>query len=446
MVNASRSSKRTYEPFEQDLNIAESGDAFFPDTRKSNTLRQQILIAVSCFTLTFTGCGVNFAFGVYEELYETLDGPFKNANPGAIGFIGTFAASLMTLGAPLATKMCKQYGPRMVVLLGGALFTISGILASFGTRLWHFQASQGFLQGCAACLIYIPAVTVPPGYFKERRALVMGIITSGTGFGGMMWAPFLRFMISLLGYRQTIRVTAVLAGAIVALSSSMLEKAEKTPDKMSQTSGRGQRAKQKLDLALSQDFVSHALGSSLQAAAYMIPVYYMSSYARTLGYSRASSANIIALSDACNSGGKIVIGHYADQIGSINALILSTLVSAGATFGLSYVSSLNMNGDIHQVLFVVYACVYGITAGAYVSLFPAALMDQFGSVDFGKVSGLLYMIRGIGTLIGTPLGGNLVRSDVRGTVSSSFDRTFLFVGFLLLGATASVAWARSLEL
>jgi hypothetical protein len=38
---------------------------------------------------------------------------------------------------------------------------------------------------------YIPAVTVSPGYFSERRALVMGIITSGTEFGEMIWASFL---------------------------------------------------------------------------------------------------------------------------------------------------------------------------------------------------------------------------------------------------------------
>jgi MFS family permease len=452
MFSPSTRPERPSKPFELDLDIAEPVDVSSQQGSEYVRYRQQILIALSCFILTFTGCGINFAFGVYEELYETLDGPFENASPGEIGLIGTLAASLMTLGAPIASKWCRKYGPRFVVLLGAVLFAISGISASVGTQLWHFQVTQGFLQGCAACLIYIPAVTVPPKYFDERRAFAMGIITSGTGFGGMVWAPFIRFLISSLGYRQTIRVAGVIAGIVVAISASALKEAKRAPMEASQTRGsRGlcderQWPKSRKGVVLSQDFISHALGTSLQAAAYMIPVYYMSSYARTLGYSRAAGANIIALSDACNSGGKILIGYYADRLGSLNALVLSTLVSAVATFGLCYVSVSDLDADFHRILFLAYACMYGITAGAYVSLFPASLMEQFGSVDFVRVSGLLYMIRGIGTLVGTPLGGALVRHDIHATVTSSFDRTFFFVGFLLFGATISVAWARSLKL
>ncbi|CRG91665.1 hypothetical protein PISL3812_08715 [Talaromyces islandicus] len=452
MLSSSSYLERPDKPFELDLDITEPEDASSHQLFEHIKFRQQVLVALSCFILTFIGCGINFAFGVYEELYETLDGPFKNASPGEIGLIGTLAASMMTVGAPIASKWCRKYGPRFVVLLGAVLFVVSGISASFGTQLWHFQVTQGFLQGCAACLVYIPAVTVPPKYFDERRAFAMGIITSGTGFGGMVWAPFLRFLISSIGYRQTIRVAGVIAGSIIAISASSLKETRRAPMEPSQSRGsrhlRDERqwSKSRQGVTFSLDFVSHALGTSFQAAAYMIPVYFMSSYARTLGYSRAAGANIIALSDACNSGGKILIGFYADRLGSLNALLLSTLVSAVSTFGIYYVSISELDNNLHRMFFLAFACIYGITAGAYVSLFPAALMEQFGSVEFARVSGLLYMIRGIGTLVGTPLGGALVRHDMNSTVSSSFDRTFFFVGFLLFGATLSVAWARSLKL
>ena len=47
------------------------------------------------------GSGLGSAFGVYQELYETIDGPFQGASPAAIDLIGTLSASLMTIGAPL---------------------------------------------------------------------------------------------------------------------------------------------------------------------------------------------------------------------------------------------------------------------------------------------------------------------------------------------------------
>jgi MFS family permease len=156
------------------------------------------LIVLSCLTLTFTGCGFNFAFGVYQDLYETLGGTFKDATPGEIDFIGTLAASLMTIGAPFASSWTETYGPRPVTVLGDVLFAVASISALFGTRLWHFQLSQGLLQGCAACLAYIPAVTVSPSFFNARKGLAMGIILSGTGLGGMAWAPILRYLITAI--------------------------------------------------------------------------------------------------------------------------------------------------------------------------------------------------------------------------------------------------------
>ncbi|KAJ6140246.1 hypothetical protein N7471_006732 [Penicillium samsonianum] len=425
-------------------------------SKDGDQYRNQVVILISCLTLTMTGCGLGFAFGVYQELYETIDGPFQGASPAAIDLIGTLSASLMTLGAPIASIGLKKYGPRPVILFGGALFAISGIAASFGTHLWHFQLSQGVLQGCAACLTYIPAVTVSPRYFRERRALALGIITSGTGFGGMIWAPFLRYLISTIGFRHTLRAVGAIASVMTVLSASVLKDAVSTESARAANDIqidqpayiRSKNPATKGTLIRSPKFIAHASGTALQAAAYMIPMYFMSSYARTLGYTTAAGANIIALSNACNSGGKIVIGYYADRLGRLNALVCSTFISSVITYCICYVSLGPIGTDMHRVLFVVYTCMYGITAGAYVSLFPTALVEQFGLSDFSKVSGFLYMIRGMGTLFGTPLGGMLVRHGSKGGqpgLSSNFDRMFLFVAFLLCGATLSVAWARSLE-
>ncbi|KAJ5549174.1 hypothetical protein N7513_006408 [Penicillium frequentans] len=389
-----------------------------------------------------TGCGLGFAFGVYQELYETIGGPFQDAKPAAIDLIGTLSASLMTLGAPVVHYGTERFGPRRVVLFGGVLFAISGIAASFGSRIWHFQLSQGFLQGCAACLTYIPAVTVSPGYFRERRALAMGIITSGTGFGGMVWAPLIRYLISTIGYRQTLWTIGTISSAIITLSAFVLR------DDFSPGRARYNVDIKRKSLIQSADFISHASGTALQAAAYMIPMYFMSSYARTLGYTTVAGANIIALSNACNSGGKIIIGYHADRMGRLNALVLSTLVSSVATFGICYISISSTDHDIHRVLFIAYACIYGATAGAYVSLFPTALVEQFGLEKFSRVNGLLYMIRGIGTLFGTTLGAKLVGYGSHGGepgFSSDFDKMFIFVGLLLCGATISVGWARILQ-
>lgn len=86
---------------------------------------QQLLLlpsrwtADSNFLLTSTGCGVNFAFGVYQELYETPAGPFhSNVSPAKRDLMGTRAVSLMTIGAPFASAWTRIYSPQIVTLFG----------------------------------------------------------------------------------------------------------------------------------------------------------------------------------------------------------------------------------------------------------------------------------------------------------------------------------------
>ena len=64
-----------------------------------------------------------------------------------------------------------------------------------------------------------------------------------------------------------------------------------------------------------------------------------------------------------------------------------------------------MDDTARKGLFITFTCAYGITASAYVSLFPTALAEQLGVQNISSINGLLYMIRGIGTMVGTPVAG-----------------------------------------
>jgi MFS family permease len=414
--------------------------------------RRAVMIVIASFLLTFTACGLNFAFGVYQELYETSEGPFHgNVSPAKIDLIGTLAVSLMTIGAPFASAWTRMYSPRTVTLFGGILFAVANILASFGTNLWLFILTQGFLLGCGTCLSYIPAVTVAPGWFDQRRGLAMGIILSGTGVGGVAWAPLLRYLNATIGFRNTMRATGVLSFSLILLSSLVL-KWEHTADlqhrRENETRARRQR---RFDIPLanwnivrSRTFVAQATGAILQAAAYYTPIYFFSSYARTLGYSDIAGANFIALSNASSACGKIFLGFLADRYGRLNALVLCTVISAVSTIGLWLPSSVLQNQHFSRGLFLAFSSIYGVTAGAYVSLFPTALAEQFGVQNFASINGLLYMLRGIGTLIGTPVAGSFIHrhSGVSSHLASGFERMSIMVGCLLMGASMAVSWAR----
>lgn len=446
----------------------------------THTPRRAILTVLVSFILTFTGCGLNFAFGVYQELYETLPGPFAHASPGTIDLIGTLAASLMTIGAPLASAWTKAYTPRTVTLIGGTLLLLANILASLSTQLWHFLLAQGVLLGCATCLSYIPAVTIAPGWFDARRGLAMGIILSGTGVGGVVWAPALRALNAAIGFRNTLRLTGGIGFALVSAAAMALEwdpasAARIAAERPSPPSLQSLRRSTRLFSALrstlrtriplvnwrianSRLFVAEAAGAALQAAAYYTPVYFFSSYARSLGYSAAAGASFIAASNASSAAGKVLLGYTADRAGRLNTLLFCTLVSAATALGLWFPSTragqegegVGDNGRA-RALFVAFAVLYGVFAGAYVSLFPTVLVELFGVQNFASVNGFLYMVRGFGALLGTPVAGALIRSGGArvtagfgrgGRAAEEYAKSSVMVGALLAAATVSVLWVR----
>ena len=413
---------------------------------------------------------------MYQELYETLPGPFAHASPGTIDLIGTLAASLMTIGAPLASAWTKAYTPRTVTLIGGTLLLLANILASLSTQLWHFLLAQGVLLGCATCLSYIPAVTIAPGWFDTRRGLAMGVILSGTGVGGVVWAPALRALNAAIGFRNTLRLTggigfALISAAAIALEWDPASAARIAAERPSSLPGSPRRSPRPFlalrsiplvnwRIANSRLFVAEAAGAALQAAAYYTPVYFFSSYARSLGYSAAAGASFIAASNASSAAGKVLLGYTADRAGRLNTLLFCTLVSAATALGLWFPSTrAGQEGDGEGVsgngraraLFVAFAVLYGVFAGAYVSLFPTVLVELFGMQNFASVNGFLYMVRGFGTLLGTPVAGALIHSGGArvavgfgrgGRAAEEYAKSSVMVGALLAAATVSVLWVR----
>lgn len=407
--------------------------------------RQAVLTVMAAFTLTFTGCGLNFAFGVYQELYESLGGPFEGVSPAQIDLIGTLGVSLMTIGAPFASAWAKAYGPCKVTLLGGTLFAAGNVFASFGTQLWHFILAQGVLLGCGTCLTYIPSVTVAPAWFDKRRGLALGIALSGTGVGGLVWAPTLRVLNSTFGFRTTLRITGGVSFFLICGSAFILKW---DPESQRRNEMNAQN-KFKIPLvnwniARSRLFMIKAAAATLQAAAYYTPIYFFSSYARALGFSAVAGANFIAMSNGLSAAGKVVLGHAADRYGRLNILLICTLISSVSILALWLPSSLLGSGAHVSAIFIVFTIIYGVTAGVYVSLFPTVLAEIFGVQHFASINGFLYMLRGLGTLVGTPVAGALIRngSSSVSRLPSSFTSCITMVGVLLMVSSGAVLMVR----
>ncbi|KAF9877267.1 monocarboxylate transporter [Colletotrichum karsti] len=370
----------------------------FISTHVDETL-QCALVILGAFMINFTTCGVIFSFGVYQEHYETMvlhdDNPFTGASAASIDLIGTLSASLMTISAPFVMAWTKYFRPKYVIWTGGILFGVAGILASFGKALWHFQLAQGMLFGIAAGLSFIPSMTIAPTWFDGQRGVVMGVISAGTGIGGLVWAPATSACISEFGFRNTLRLVASF----------------KLPP---------------------------------FSASYYTPVFFIVLYSKALGYNEKDGANLTALSNACNAIGKVSAGLLGDRLGRLNSYFLTTFITAVIIIGLWLPSTSVGNGNeaMSRQLFIAFTILYGLFASAFISLFPVALVELFGVDMLPRLAGVMYMLQGLGTLVGTPSAAVLISSYNGSVEPSSYTPVAAFVGALMVATTVAVAGIR----
>jgi MFS family permease len=168
--------------------------------------------------------------------------------------------------------------------------------------------------------------------------------------------------------------------------------------------------------------------------------------------------------------GKVMLGWTADRYGRLNVLWACTTMSAISVFCLWAPASIGAvsNELTKRALFVTYVILYGITSGTYVSLFPPVLFDLVGPVSrpdhcyrptllkspywtfthyqqyFSSVNGALYFLRGIGTLVGTPSAGALIKGGRRSGAASpeGFLHAIIMTGLLLAASAVCVGWVR----
>lgn len=427
------------------------------------TSSRQLAISIASFFVIFTSCGMLFSFGVYQEIYQAMslepNTPFTGASAAAIDIIGTLTATFQTMGAPITTAFIRRFSPRVAIFTSAVLFIASSLLASYSQHLWQFVLTQGVLMGLATCFAYMTPCTVAPTWFGARRGLAMGLILSGTGIGGLVWAPAIQALNASLGFRNTLRVSGAITTGLIVVSGFIIDwdpvskarhAAERERERLMNAERRAQglpakRHRRIVPLvswrtARSGRFCAQLLSAMLQAAAYYTPVFFFSAYARTLGYSAREGANFIAVNNACNAIGKILLGLAADRFGRINMLLLSTAVSAVCSFALWLPSTLTSSLHAGQGLFVTYAILYGCFASAYVSLFPTCLVELFGPQNFASVNGVLYAVRGIGSLFGTPSAGALV--DHTKTTPFGYHNMAIMVAALLAASSVSLIWVK----
>ncbi|KAB5518919.1 major facilitator superfamily domain-containing protein [Coniochaeta sp. 2T2.1] len=424
--------------------------------------KKQATVLLSAFATIALTIGYNQCFGVFQEYYLSTAQDVLSPSPALrvppptalLAFVGTFCYGLTWAGGILVnpvisriehgswapmTSSSGQWRRRILRLLTTRTITISGVLmvatgfalASFSKSIWHLLLTQGFLVGMGFSLLYFPLLAPAPEYFINHRATAMGFMLAGGGTGGLILSPVIRTLLSSVGGRWTLRIYAVfnlVAGLPIAWAVPRSRFAPvSTADGPERPNTHVSRA-----LALKPTFLFSAIAAFLQAAGAQLPLSFIPSYTVALGLTASKGATLLAASNAINAVSRILTGYAGDRFGRHNTLVLTLLLAACSVFAF-WLSSVLTTGSVSLSLWLAFIVLYSFSAGGYYALFPALISEVFGIRQYAAVNAFILFLRGLGTMFGTPVGGQLLGGSEQG--SAAYSNIAYWDGALLMGAT-----------
>ena len=461
--------------------------------------KQQASVLLSAFLAICLTIGYNQSYGVFQEYYlsegQTLLRPAPSASPSpptaVLAFVGTFGSGLTWAGSvfvnPLVSRIeyiatiprsrrgslswwqrriLSRMSPRTVTISGVVLMSFGFTLASFSTQIWHLLLTQGLLYGVGSSLLYFPLLSPAPEYFTLHRATAMGVILAGGGIGGVAFSTAFRVLLSSVGGAWTLRIWALivlLVGVPVAWavprsrypamppSSADIEESELGPNA-------GRRLTHLPRSLLKEPTLLLSAGAAfLQAAGAVLPISFIPSYSVALGLDASKGALLLSVSNGINAASRVASGYAGDRLGRQNALVMTavlTMVSVCSLWLSSISSSTTAGSDLGEqavlasksgILWIAFIVIYNLNAGGYYALFPATIAEVFGIRQYAAVNGFILLVRGLGTMLGSPVGGQLLGTS--GGISGSVPRYTTVVvwdGALLTGAACcfiGMRWA-----
>ncbi|KAI1612664.1 major facilitator superfamily domain-containing protein [Exophiala viscosa] len=422
--------------------------------------RQANLVLLGCSLLQLPVWGFPISYGVFQENYASAATDLKG-DISSTGIIGTTLNGIIYLSMPvlfgLFTNKYAHYrrhaGAIGIVLLVGSL-----VLSSFAKEVWQLVLTQGVLQALGSTLLFSSSTIYLDEWFVRRKGFAYGVMLSVKSAVGAGTPLLFGYLISKLGFRNTLRIWSAIALASSAPALFLL----RPRFELSRDDRRTRR--------LSWRFLRHPTFYVFQAcniifsASYGMPQTYLSTFAGTvLQFSAFNSALILAGLNAPSILASFWFGLLSDGKGiwprsrplSISTITFLSAIGACLPVFLFWGPASNQSaGGI--VLLAFFAAFYGFFAGGYSAIW-GGIVKELGReaeqhnepVDTALIFGLLNGGRGIGYVAGGFVGIQLLKE---GAVSSShwaygtkYGSLILFTGIgTALGGASIILQSRRL--
>jgi OFA family oxalate/formate antiporter-like MFS transporter len=377
--------------------------------------------------------GAVYAWSVFSKALQSAE-PFQLSKVEAtLPF--EVAIGMIFIGTFIGGRIQDRRGPRTVAMVGGAIYGIGVVLASFarsGDQLWLLVLGYGVLAGFGLGLAYIVPIAMLQTWFPDKRGLITGLAVGGFGFGAVLTAPIAQILIARNPDQPT---SAFLPLGIAYLIGSLAgafffrnpPAGYAVPGYTPATSGKvvdsGRDYTQGEAVRTWQWYALTAILTLAVIAGISLISQAAASFTDIAGYTAAAAAGAVGFLGLFNGAGRIFWAATSERLGRMRTFI--------AILALEGVCLLLIPHVANAVLFFILAAVVYLCYGGAFGTMPATAGDFFGVKNAGGIYGLMLIGWSIGGVVGPLIAAALIGSEKNYTLAYTTIGIITLVAIIL---------------
>jgi OFA family oxalate/formate antiporter-like MFS transporter len=378
-------------------------------TQNANPTKGRWGLVAAALLLQFS-IGAVYAWSVFSKALQTA-APFKlDKVQSTLPFEVTIG--MIFIGTYVGGRIQDRRGPRIVAMVGGAIYGVGVIVASFArdaSQLPLLVIGYGVIGGFGLGFAYIVPIAMLQKWFPDRRGLITGLAVGGFGFGAVLTAPIAQ---ALIDANKNVPTAAFLPLGIGYLICSMVGAAffrnppqgYEVPGYVPATSGRvidsGRDFTQSEALRTWQWYALTAILTLAVTAGISLISQAAASATDIAGFSTAGAAAAVGILAIFNGAGRIVWAALSERIGRMTTFIAILAIEGICLLLLPHIAS-------QAIFFVLAALIYLCYGGAFGTM-PATAGDFFGVKNAGSIYGLMLIGWSLGGVIGPLIASSLI--------------------------------------
>ena len=388
--------------------------------------------------------GAVYAWSVFGGALESADSWQLGTVRASLPF--TVTIGMIFIGTYAGGRLQDLRGPRVVALIGGVIYAVGILLASFtdgAEDYWLLILGYGIISGFGLGFAYIVPIAMLQKWFPDKTGLITGLAVGGFGFGAVLTSPVAQWLIDRNPEDPTSAFLPLgIAYLVMSLAGAALfrnpPEGYTVPgyEPASETGADGGKEyTQGEALHTPQWYLLTAILTLCVTAGISLISQAKPSATDIAGFSVTGAAALVGALAIFNGAGRIVWAAISDYMGRMKTFTAILVLQGVCLIVLPHADNV--------VLFSILAAIVYLCYGGAFGTMPATAGDFFGVRNAGAIYGLMLIGWSLGGIIGPIIASTLIGEEKAYTLAYTTIGIIALVSVVLTVVTKVPAARRS---